>query len=280
MKLKLTYKTKEEIPTGFEELYTEKDGEFVLTGVEGMKTDGDVTRVQQSLVNERKAHKDTRDKLNAITSAIGDLTPEQIVEKLDNVGELEAKVAALGKDANPEAVDRLVESKVKRLLAPIERERDQLKKQVGDLTGERDGLAAERKSTKIGNAVRAIAQEMKVSGPAIDDVLLRANSIFELDEAGRVVAREGVEGVAVGLDPKGWLTDMQDKAPHWWGASVGGGAMGNKGGGVPAEGNPFSAKHWNMTNQAKYVQAHGMDKAQQLAKQAGTTVGGPKPAAA
>jgi hypothetical protein len=281
MKIKLSYKTRDELPKGMEELYDEVDGEFKLTGVEGMKSQDDIVRIQTSLVNERKDHKATKDKLKAITDVLPEgVTPEQLVEKLDSIEELEAKAAAAGKDKPDEdAINRIVETRVKRALAPIERERDQLKKQVGDLSTERDTLSSERTRTKIEGAVGKVAQELKVVGTAIDDVMLRAGNLFEIDEAGRVVTKEGVDGVAPGLDPKAWLTDMQEKASHWWAASVGGGANGSKGGGA-LNGNPFSAKNWNLTEQGNYVKQHGMEKAQQLAKQAGTTVGGPRPAAA
>ena len=43
--LELSYDTKDAIPNGFAELYTEKDGKFVLTGVNGMKTQTDVDNV-------------------------------------------------------------------------------------------------------------------------------------------------------------------------------------------------------------------------------------------
>ena len=36
--LELIYNSAEEIPSGFESLYTEKDGKWHLTGIKGMKT--------------------------------------------------------------------------------------------------------------------------------------------------------------------------------------------------------------------------------------------------
>jgi hypothetical protein len=281
MKIKLSYKTRDELPKGMEELYDEVDGEFRLTGVEGMKTGDDVTRVQQSLVNERKAHKETREKLATITQALPEgMTADQVVEKLDQIEELEAQVAAAkGKGTDEEAINRIVETRVKRALAPVERERDQLKTKVTELGGQVESLTTEKKTGKIDNTLRGIAADLKVIGPALDDVLLHGRTLFELDEAGRVVTKDGIEGVTPGLDPKGWLTDMQEKRPHWWALSEGGGAHGS-GKGVPAGGNPWSSKAWNMTAQGNYIKEHGIEKANQLAKQAGTTVGGPAPKAA
>jgi len=281
-KIKLSYKTAEEIPAGYEKLYEEVEGEFRLTGVDGLKSQEDVTRVQNSLVNERRDHKKTKDALAAIQSVIPEgMTPEQVVEKLDSIDELEAKVAAGGKEGkvDQDAIDRIVETRVKRALAPVERERDTLKTKVTELTTANESLTTEKKTGKIEGQLRAVATDLKVIAPALEDVLLNGRSVFELDEAGRVVTRDGIEGLTPGLDPKAWLTDMQDKRPHWWPTSEGGGANGS-GKNMPAGGNPWSAKSWNMTQQGAYLKEHGAEKAQQMARQAGTTVGGPQPKAA
>jgi hypothetical protein len=83
--------------------------------------------------------------------------------------------------------------------------------------------------------------------------------------------------VIAGIEPEAWLTDLQTKRAHWWGPSSGGGAGGNRGG-VDTSNNPFSHEHWNMTEQGKLVRENRA-KAEQLAKLAGTTIGGQKPAA-
>lgn len=43
--------------------------------------------------------------------------------------------------------------------------------------------------------------------------------------------------------------------------------------------NPWSDKEWNITLQGVFVRNWGMDAAQEYAKKAGTTVGGPRPSA-
>lgn len=60
---------------------------------------------------------------------------------------------------------------------------------------------------------------------------------------------------------------------------TGGGASGNGGQGGRGTGeNPFSAEHWNVTKQGAIVVEKGEAYAANLARQAGTTIGGPKPA--
>jgi len=43
--------------------------------------------------------------------------------------------------------------------------------------------------------------------------------------------------------------------------------------------NPFTHDNWNLTKQGAIVKEHGTAKAEQMAKAAGTTVGGPQPTA-
>lgn len=44
------------------------------------------------------------------------------------------------------------------------------------------------------------------------------------------------------------------------------------------EPNPFSHEHWNMTKQGDFLKKHGTEKAEQMARAAGTTIGGRRPA--
>lgn len=67
--LKITYTKAEEIPEGYADLYTaQQDGTFLLTGVDGMKTEGDVGRVQEALRKERSDHIETKSKLSEMVT--------------------------------------------------------------------------------------------------------------------------------------------------------------------------------------------------------------------
>jgi hypothetical protein len=264
-KLKLTYDTRDELPAGYEELYTEKDGKFHFDGVEGMKTDADILRINNSLKAEREAHKDTKAKLTKFK----DLDPEDVVVKLDKYDEMEVELSSLksGRKPTGDEVEKLVETRLKRILSPIERERDEARSALQAVTGERDNLKGTLTKRDLNDVVRRHATDLKVIAPAIDDVLLHAGHMFKEDEhaPGTFVSEDG-------LTPDVWLRNMQEKRPHWWATSVGGG--GNGGGGGRGGPNPWSAKDWNMTEQGKYLQEHGREKAAQMAKQAGTVLGG------
>lgn len=270
MALKYIHDTEEEIPEQFRELYTERDGKWVLTGITGIKTDGDVATVQEALRKERDEHKKTKAKI----TAWGDLKPEEVIAKLDRIEELET--AAKGK-LNDEQINELVEKRIGAKLKPIERERDGFKDQVATLTTDNLGFKDRETRRTIHDAARTEAQKLKVIDTAAEDVLMYAERLFEVDESGKVVAKDGV-GITPGISVDIWLGEMQDKRPHWWAPSSGGGAGGgggSKGGGGAK--NPWSAEHWNLTEQGTYVKTNGIDKAHKMAEAAGSKVGATRP---
>lgn len=266
MTLKAVVPNLDEVPQQFHELYTERNGQFEISAIEGMRTQADVDRLQTALTKERDDHKGTKTKF----SAFANLDPVEVADKLARFPELEA--AAEGKlDENK--INAIVESRIKAKLAPVERERDVLK---GQLT-EKDELITgfQRRDTqrKISDKVREAATSAKIIPEAFDDALMLADRVFEVAEDGRVVTRDNV-GVTPGIEPSVWFTELQAKRPHWWGPTVGAGASGSR---VPGGGqNPFSHEHWNMTEQGALVRTNRV-RAEQLAKSAGTTIGGARP---
>jgi hypothetical protein len=269
MKLKPVVDSLDEVDGAFHELYTERGGKYEFSGVEGMKTQADVERVQTALAKERADHKSVKDQLASITAG---RKPDEVVALLDKIPELEA--AAAGK-IDDEKLNSIVEGRIKSRLAPLERELGQVKTSLAEKDQIIDGYKGKDRTRMIHDAVRNAANGAKIIPEALDDAILLADRIFEVDEAGKVVAKDGV-GVTPGIDPSVWFTDLQTKRPHWWGASFGGGAGGNRQGAGAAT-NPWSHEHWNMTEQGKIYNTNP-DRATQLAKQAGTVIGGKRPA--
>lgn len=248
--------------------YTEKGGKFEIQ-IEGMKTAADVERVQNALVKERADHKAVKDRL----SLLGDRKVEDVIVLLDKIPELE--LAAAGK-LDDKKIDQLVETRINTRLAPVVRERDQLKTALSEKDAKINELAAKDKSRSIHDAIRSAASKSKVLPEALEDALLLGERVFDVEEGtGRIITKDKV-GVTPGIEPEVWFQDLQTKRPHWWGPSAGGGGTGSTGGGGGP--NPFTAEHWNMTEQGKIYNTNPT-RAEQLAKAAGTTVGGPKPAA-
>lgn len=279
MVLKAIYDKKEDIPEQYLELFTEKDGKWELTGIEGIKTTADTERLSTSLTKERTDHKETKAKLGAF----GELDPADAQTNADKIGELETKLetaeAAAG-DGKPdeEQVEKLVEARVATQVKPLQREVDKLTKTVGEQADAITAFELTNTTRTVSDAVRKAAVDAKVINAAMEDALMLGEKVFEIVEGGEVLTRDNV-GVTPGIDPKVWLTEMQEKRPHWWPVSQGGGAGGDGGAGNLLGGkgdNPFSFKHWNLTLQGTAVKANP-EAAARLAVSAGTTVGGPKP---
>lgn len=269
MPLKALYTSQDEIPETFRELYEERGGQYHLTKIEGIKTDADVSRVQRALDAEKQAHGQIK---TQFTTFLGDRKLEDVQAILDRVPELEAAAAG---NLDEEKINGIVEGRINSKLAPVARERDQLKTQLSEKDQTIAKYEARERTRTIGDAVREAAVGAKVVDTAQEDVLILADRVFEIDESGNVVTKDGV-GVTPGLDAKAWLSEMQNKRPHWWPPSSGGGANGGGGGGFAD--NPWAADSWNMTKQGEVLRTKGRDTADRMAKAAGTSVGGPKPA--
>lgn len=272
--LKLSYEKAEDIPEKYRDLYEEKDGNFVLIKIEGMKTGEDVARLQTALDKERKDHKATKDKLKPYLD-IG--APDEVQAKLDKLPELEAIAEGKVDDAK---INQLVETRIKARMAPIERENKQLKEKNGELEGQVKELGGKIFKTSLESHIRGIAEKLKVVPTAIDDIVMYGERIFEQTEDGKFVTKDGV-GVTPGLSPEMWLQDQQKSRPHWWPASQSGGAGGG-GGGRTIHGvdkNPWSKEHWNLTEQGRLVRELGTEKAAEVAKTAGSFIGATSPAA-
>ncbi|HWV45499.1 MAG TPA: hypothetical protein VN039_05650 [Nitrospira sp.] len=267
MALKAVLDNLDGLPADVASEYVEKNGKFELQ-VEGMKTQGDIDRIQGGLTKERADHKATKDRL----SAWGELDPTEVLGKLGRFDELEA--AAKGK-LDDAGIQKIVDGRLNSVKAPLERQVQQLTAKLGEATTAIEGFQTQNRVRTIGDAVRSAAVKTKVLESAVEDVMMYGERLFEVTEDGQILTRDGV-GVTPGVSAEVWLSDMATKKPHWFPGSSGGGA----GGGTGSAGggnNPFSREHWNMTEQGKLLTSNRA-KAEQMARAAGTTIGGPMPA--
>ena len=272
--LELFYNSKDDIPEGYADLYTEKGDKWVLTGIKGMKTTEDTDKLQKSLREERAAHKDTKDKLAKLGGA--DVDVDELVEKLDDYDDMKARLdAGEGGKVDDAKIDELVEARINRRLKPIERERDQLKSANETLTTENGELKGTINRGTVESKLRDLATGEKVIDSAMDDILFIGSNIFEIADDGEIVTKAGVRGIDEGITPDVWLTDMKEKRPHWWPASQGGGAGGGRDG-TGSGTNPWSTKSWDIDAQAQLVMADRA-KAERLAKAAGSKIGAVHP---
>jgi hypothetical protein len=278
MAIELQYDNRDALPEAFRsdavfnELFTVgSDGKVILSGVTGMKTQKDVSTVQEALRKEREDHAKARDALKPW----GELKADEVLSQLDRIKELEA---AAGGKLDEAKLNEMVEGRLSQKTGPLQRQIETLTNEKTTAEKERDALKGQLEARDRNDAVRAAATESKVHLTAIPDMEMAASVMLEKDADGKLVTKNGIEGLTPGLGVKEWTKEMQKLRPHWWPESVGGGAGGANGGTGYTGNNPFSAEHWSMTEQGRLLTEKGRDFVDKLAKAAGTTVGGQKPA--
>jgi len=270
--LEKEYQDKKDIPEGYAHLYKDVDGVWTLmTGAE-IKTSEDIKKLQ-GVATKVRGELDTLKGEIAPYTELG--TVEEITEKLDSIPELEAK--ASGGEVDEEKIEGIVTARVATIRGPLDKE-------IKKLSGERDTAVAENKALKeteqtrrMQDDVKAAALEAGISDDRLEDIYLNAERMLEWvetegeDGTGGFVTRTGV-GVTPGIAAAVWLTEMQPKRPYWFEEPQGGGSGSNSGAGAGGE-NPWNPDTWNMTKQGQ-IHRENPDRAIQLAKSAGTTVGG------
>lgn len=240
--------------------YVEKDGKYHIQ-VEGMKTQADLDRVTTSLTAARTEANGFKAKL----ALLGDRKVEDVVGMLDRIPVLEA--AAAGK-LDEDKLKEMAELRARSIVAPIERELTGIKTERDTLKGEVETFKTKEKTRTIHDQIKSAAKKAGVIDEAMEDAINAGERLFELEDGtGKAVVAEG-KSVTQGLEPKDWLSDLATKKPHWFGASTGGGANGNRGAGGAIEANPFSHDGWNMTKQGQLMAADPT-RADRLAKAAG-----------
>lgn len=267
--LEFEYAALTDVPEAFRPLYKEEGGKAVLSGVKGVKRQADVDNLSEALRKERNDHATVKNSLK-VWEGLDFADVKSKIGEYDNL-----KAIADGKIDNTK-LDQLVAPKLAQATAPLQRKIDELTAGLGDKDKAISALEQAITSRDRNDLVRAAATELKVLASAIPDVELYSSLVFEKDASGAFVTKAGLPGVTPGQDVKSFLKDMQNSRPHWWPASSGGGAGGGNGGGFNGT-NPFSKDGWNITEQGKLVKEKGMEFARDMAKRAGTTVGGQRP---
>lgn len=270
--LELSYDDMNAVPEAFRGLYTEKGGKAVLTHINGMKTQADVSAVQEGLRKEREDHTATKELLKPFKG----LDATETRATLARIAELET---AAGGKLDDEAINKIVEARIAQKTAPLQLQIEELTTANGELTTTNGELTGTIQTRDRNSAIRKVAAEMKVHSTAMPDIELVAGSFLELDEhSGQYVVKQDAKGVTVGADIKQFMKEMQQQRPHWWPASEGGGAQGDLKG-INGGNNPFKGDTWNSTQQGQMFRSDPT-LAKSMAEAAGTSIGGPRPAPA
>ena len=259
MKIKARYENREDIPEEFAGLYSEINGGWELTGVEGIKTADDVARVQDTLKKERELRRAAERNLKQY-QGLGEF--DSLLEMADRFPELEALAA--GK-ADDDKIQEIAEKRASRLINPLKRDLEALKAERDELAQTNQKFIEDNRVRTIEDHVRQAATKAKVRDTALDDVLMYARANFTVEE-GAVIANDA-SGLG-GYTPDAWLGEMADKKPHWWPTPTGGGAQGAGGAPGSVQKNPFAGENWNITEGMKLYKTRPAE-AKRLAVAAG-----------
>ncbi len=268
MAIKAKYATEEEVPEAHKELYEERQGEWILTKIDGLSTDADIHRLSTANTKLRNEN----NKLKGQVEGFGGRSADEISKLDEKIVELEALVEAGGKP-NEEKLNTLLEARLKITTGPLQRELKTAKDELDVKSKLADTLQTTITKGIISDNVRTAATKAKVVPTAVDDVLALSGGIFEVvDVEGikKVVTRDGI-GLTPGLDADGYFSEVAPNKPHWFPGSQGAGANGGKN--VPAGlngKNPWSRENWNLTERGKIIREQGTEKAEQYAKAAGS----------
>lgn len=261
MTIKAVYESLDDIPEAHRELFAEKDGQFMIA-VEGVRLASEVDAMERAM---RGAKADREKLAKKVREHFGDRPFDEIRADLERLPELEAAAGNGGAEVK-ERAEALAASTV----APIQKELETTKAELA-------AAHAKIERGAIHDALRTAAKKAGVIDAAIEDVLLRGERVFSVGDDGDVRTKDGA-GVTPYMDAGAWLGELLQTRPHWLPPSVGGGASGASGGAGMAS-NPWSAANWSLTQQGAFVRQHGAEKANQMAKAAGSKLGATAPPA-
>lgn len=170
---------------------------------------------------------------------------KKMMKTLDNSEE--ARLLAEGK------VDEVVTKRIEKIQSNLESKIEDLSNKLAEKDKTFNTLSQKYNTERIQSAVRKSAEQLDVLPTAIEDVVLRSQSVFSIGEDGKIEARDAdgnlrKSGSKV-LTPELFVKDLEKSAPHFWKPSQGAGATG--GSGKEMKNNPFSKDHWNLTQQAQ-----------------------------
>jgi hypothetical protein len=253
-KLPFTIISLDDVDEKYRDFYEEVDdgSRYEFRGVSDMPTSIDISKLRKSLEKERLEHKATKSKWSQLNMSPDDIQAliDQQYAQSDNHGS-----------------EKDYELKIRSKVAPIERERDMLKSKYEEAMSQIEQYNQMNITRMIQDEIRsAVSKSPGFQNTAVDDAMMYASQMFEVTDDGAVITK-GLNGTTAGVSAQVWLTEMQNKKPHWWGPSQGAGSSGSRYSGN-GQVNPWKKETWNLTEQGKIYKSDP-SKAEQMAKSAG-----------
>jgi hypothetical protein len=269
-------------------LYTERDGKYVFTGLEGYDP-SQPGKLQKALDTERENAKKYANELKALKpwKVFADKKPEDIQAQLDRMDELEA--AAAGKFDEKE-LDKRATARAEAATKPLQRQIKEFEGKVTEFTEQNAALQARVTAYEKAEEqakIRAEIQKAALASNALPEAYADGGGLLAVLEGalevdvqvdsegkrtlGAVRTKDGA-GYPSGLDVPKLLQQVQSRQGYFWGPSKGGGANpGNHGSRIPTGANPWDPKTHNRSQQMDIIHADPQ-RAKQLASDHGVTL--------
>ena len=219
-----SFKTQEEIPEGFREMYEEKDGEWVPKGQES----DDTTGLKSALDKEREKAKAEEKERKRIAAELAELKAKEKAEKAG-----------------------ITDEQLKKLRQEI---REDLEKEYQDKIKDRDTLATEVRSLKLDSQVKSLAAKHGVRAERVDAWWRMFSDRFDLTDDGKPMIKD-----RPGTDVSKFIADdLKKELPDFYAGTqaAGGGAAGAtaKGGGPATTADNVLANPTEALNAARAAQ--------------------------
>jgi hypothetical protein len=231
---KLGYFVKEEkdIPVQYRDLYVQEEDVGWFLDADGVKDEVEFNKMAIAIAKERKEHKETKEKLLAVSQKA-------------NVDPDEDLTASLPLDPK---VEKILEAKLKAKLTPLEREKIALQEKIAAQDVRLTEYKQASLERKIEGEIRKARTNLKFLEAFDEDLALRAARYFEEDAEGNLVHKTEQIYLA------DWIRKTVEGKPHWFAPSQGGGSTGSTGGNNGVV-NPWDSKSLNITEQMRITRA-------------------------
>lgn len=262
MPLQRELETLDGVDATLAEHYTQdpSSGKFVLQ-VEGMVPKARLDEFRNNnnaLMRERDS---LRVEFDEFREQIG-ATPEEIQELRSLADSIKDK-----KIFDEDGIEALVEKRISSLKAEKDSEIRNRDKQIKELAQDRELWAHKYQRTVIDRELTDAAIKAGVKPSALTDVILRGQGMWNLNDDGRIVAKDqhgdlvyGADGVTL-MSAEEWMqTKLREAAPHFFEASGGGGANGGGGPGGSRAMNVRSKSDLRTpADKAAFISKHGYE---------------------
>lgn len=273
MPLQRELESLDDVPEAIAEHYVQDQasGKFVLS-VEGMVPKAKLDEFRTNNTTLMKELNTLRSELEETREAYG-LPPEEVQSMKKTLESYKDK-----KVLDDEGIEALLEKRLAQLKADQQGELKQREKQIQELSKDREHWASKYQRTVIDRELKDAALQAGVRPTALQDVVLRGQGMWHLNDDGRIVAKDaqgdlmyGADGVTL-LSPKEWMdAQLRDAAPHFFEPTGGGGAPGGGGpGGSQRVNVRYKSDLKTPAEKAAFIGKFGLDAWTKLPQSAGS----------